>query len=165
MGLRPLQAQPASVSSRNQIVRGQLSAAPQDRRRPEPVAGAGFFRLDKLRGLDLAQVLGAKTADKEGGSGNGYLEPLVRDFQDLPGGGGVVVHEERGIIELYLLPPEGGGGTGLGIAAPDEVENLPARLVPVEGGHLLVARGVVGGLGVVLGNSGGLPLGDEINRL
>ena len=38
-----------------------------------------------------------------------------------------------------------------GIAAPDETENLTARLVPVEGGHLLAGGGDT--VGVILGNA------------
>src|SRR5512143_495908 len=81
---------------------GRRSTAPHDRGGPEPVAGARFFGRDKLRGLDLTQFFGAKPGDQEGGPGDGYLNPLVRDLQYLPGRCGVVVHEERGIIELYL---------------------------------------------------------------
>ena len=130
---------------------------------PNRSPGRGFLASTNSGALTFPRSLVRNRVIRRAAPDTATLIPLSVTSRISPGGG-VVVHEERGIIELHLLAPEGGGGAGLGIAAPDEVENLAARLVPIEGGHLLVAAGIVGSQGVILGNPGGLALGHQIHR-
>ena len=99
-------------------------------------------------------ALGLELPDDGHAVAAGDLQSLLTQRQEgarrllglLPG----VLHPE----DFKLLSAQLGGGHRPGNQSPDMVDDVPYRLTPVDGAHVLAEHGGVGGLVVLLGRPG-----------
>src|SRR4030042_3695294 len=91
---------------------------------PELLPHLGLLGGNKIRGLHLAQFLGAEAGDEERAAVGRHLQALISYLENLSGCGLGRFAEECGVGKFHLLPPKRGGGPGLGVAAPAEVNAL-----------------------------------------